>query len=146
MNAKARKELEQLAASHRVLKPEMVIEFAKNKRTALHECFEWNESKAAHLWRLEQARALIRVLVTVEHGSKKAPIRALVSLKSDRYNGGGYRSIEAVMRSPKMYAELLDEALAELRAIQVKYQRLRELKRVFAAVDEVAARQVRKAA
>ena len=41
------------------LTPDTVLRAAKNPRHPLHDVFEWNDAKAGHAWRVEQARALI---------------------------------------------------------------------------------------
>lgn len=42
-----------------------VVEFAKKRKSSeLHKCFEWNDSKAADEYRLEQARHLMRLIFT----------------------------------------------------------------------------------
>lgn len=40
--------------------PDAVIEDARSKKSPLHDQFEWDDSKAAHQYRLEQAREIIR--------------------------------------------------------------------------------------
>lgn len=48
------------------LTPDAVIKAAKNPRHPLHDAFEWDDTKAGHAWRVEQARDLIaRVRVEV---------------------------------------------------------------------------------
>jgi len=42
------------------LMPEAVISDAKKKTSPLHDYFTWDDGRAAHLWRIEQARRLIR--------------------------------------------------------------------------------------
>lgn len=67
MDAKVQKALRALARRGR-LDPERVVEAARNPKSALHACFEWDDSAAAHAWRIAQARALIRsaeVTITV---------------------------------------------------------------------------------
>jgi hypothetical protein len=41
------------------LTADLVIKAAKNPRHPLHDVFEWDDSKAGHAWRIEQARSLI---------------------------------------------------------------------------------------
>lgn len=48
-----------------VLTPEAVVADAASKSSPLHSEFEWNDKRAAHQYRLDQARELIRK-VTVE--------------------------------------------------------------------------------
>lgn len=119
-----------------VIRPVDVLEFARDPETALHACFEWDDDKAAHEFRLEQARKLLRVYVTVEQG-KSEPVRAYVSLKSDRQKeGGGYRAITDVLSDDALRNQLLSDALDELRAVQSRYKHLQKLAKVWRAVDE----------
>lgn len=103
-----------------------------------HE-LEWDDSKAAHGFRIEQARRLIRkvhvVVETPEH--KTLRIRRFVSLSSDRISGGGYRITQRVMSDDEKRAALLDTALAELNALRRKYKNLTELAEVFEAIDSI---------
>lgn len=130
-------ELEALRrASGGMLKPTDVVKFAKSPKTALHKFFEWDDSKAAKEHRLAQARSLItEYVITVE--DVDFPVRALVSLPSDRAHGRGYRSIQDVMESAAMRAEYLNEALAALNRCKAKYGQLKELARVWSAIDKV---------
>jgi len=64
MNSKIkflRNELERIRALHGgILQAEDVLEEARNPDSPLHPMFEWDDQVAAHQYRLEQARALIR--------------------------------------------------------------------------------------
>lgn len=42
------------------LTPAQVVEAAKNKQSALHRCFQWDDTKAAASYRLQQAGEVIR--------------------------------------------------------------------------------------
>lgn len=56
-----RSELERIATKNRGrLTPEDVIASAKAKTSPLHGCFTWNDSEAAKLQRLHEAREVIR--------------------------------------------------------------------------------------
>ena len=60
------------------LTPDAVVKDAKLKNSPLHGQFEWDTKKAAHQYRLEQARALIRtvrVVVTEEWTQAPAWVR-----------------------------------------------------------------------
>lgn len=121
-----------------VIRPVDVVEFAKDPDTALHDCFEWDESKAAHEFRLEQARKLLRVFVTVDPVSNKS-IRAFVSLTSDRKEpGGGYRATVDVLSDADMTRQMLSDALAELRVVQRKYKSLQALEKVWQSIDDAS--------
>lgn len=65
-----RKQVEQELASIQgqhggVLKAEDVVAFARDPLSALHACFDWEDSEAAEKWRLSQARAVIRLHVVI---------------------------------------------------------------------------------
>lgn len=46
--------------------PEAVLSYAENEGTELHKCLTWDDKKAAHLFRLDEVRAVIRSVVIVE--------------------------------------------------------------------------------
>ena len=132
-------ELETIRKNHGgVLRAADVVQFARNPKTELHDRFTWDDNKAAEEYRLWQAREIIRVAVTIIPRANNALHRAYVSMMADRQaDGGGYRSIHVVLSNPTQRALLLQEALAELNALRVKYRALLELAPVFEAIDKV---------
>lgn len=138
-----REELEAIRSHHGgILRAEDVVEFARDETTALHRQFEWDDTEAAHQYRLEQARRVIRLRVTVtENLGSDRPVPMYVSLSSDRViPGGGYRPFVDVMSDEQMRAELLRQAMEEFNRVARKYHALEELSPVFAAIERVAAR------
>lgn len=131
------KELELIAKQNGgMINPEKVIAYAKKRKTsALHAWFNWDDTEAAHQYRLDQARKIIRVNVTVMGGDSK-PVRAFVSLRSDR-GVGGYRRTIDVLASPALKADMLTEAKEEMEVFANKYRRLKELAPVIVAIDRV---------
>lgn len=122
-----------------MLDPQAVVDFARNKKTALHSQFCWDDSKAAQEYRLWQARMLIRVQVVMLPQKPDTPIRAFVSLQNDR-NNGGYRAIDDVMASKHLRDSLIEQALRDMTTFQNKYQVLDELAGVFAEMRSVVGR------
>lgn len=116
-----------------------VLEFAQsNPDSALYRKFEWDDSRASHLYRLAQARAVIRVNVIVPDATLTT-VRAYVSLMGDRMlPGGGYRSLQEVMASTEQRRQLLKQAMREAIIWRAKYKHLEELAAVFGAIDDVA--------
>jgi hypothetical protein len=135
------KELRELEkANDGILKPEDVVDRAKNPKSALHGAFTWDDTEAAKQYRLEQARRLIRV--TVEYiPAADTEMRAYVSVRSDRNDEGGYRHFPTLMRSENGRKSVLETALWELENFQRKYSQIKELVEVFESI-----RRVRKAA
>ena len=134
------KELQVLESKNGILKPEDVVEFARNKNTALHDRFTWDNTEAAHLWRLHEARNIIRC-VAIYSEPRQEYVRAFVSLVPDRADdGGGYRAIGKVMSDEEMRKQLLADALREFETFKSKYYGLKELAHVFEEMDKVAAK------
>ena len=133
-----RAELETIRRKNKnILRAEDVVEFAKDPNTALNGCFEWNDKRAAHQHRLEQARTIIRVHIIVTE-MKTEPVRTFVSLINDRKTkGGGYRHIKDVMSSDEMRESLLQEARWDMERFKAKYKNLLQLSKVFDSMEEV---------
>lgn len=131
-------ELETLAeANNGLLRPETVVEFAKDPNTALHSRFEWDDTEAATKYRIWQARQLIKVVVNILPNENETEYQVFVSLKSDRLNGGGYRALVDVMSNDDQRKELLTQAHNDFKLWQKKYQQLKELAPVFDKMAEV---------
>jgi len=130
-----------------LLKPQAVVDAAEPEDSPIHGWFTWDDSEAARAWRVEQARQLIQVTVTILDRPKGEPVtvRALVSLPSDRKDEGGYRLTAAVVSDADMRAEMLTDALGELERIKHKYATLKELVPIFEALDRVKTRAEKRA-
>lgn len=122
-----------------LLRPVDVVEYARNPETALHECFEWDDGKAAEKFRLFQARQLIRVRIRLQ-GASVQKIRAFVSLTPDRkVAGGGYRAIESVVAIEAYWQQLRNDVRREYLIFKRKFEVLPEWRAVFATADAVLA-------
>lgn len=132
-----RNELETIKEQHGgMLDPADVVAFARNKKTALHGQFTWDDSKAAEEYRLWQARQIIRVQVMVVPDSNHT-VRAYVSLSDDR-GEGGYRDIRTVMANKDMRKSLMAQAMRDMQLFEQKYSVLEELAAVLAAMRNVS--------
>lgn len=132
-------ELDRLASEGGgLLLPSAVVQSAEAEDSPLHGWFQWDDDKAAHGYRLWQARELIRVSVTIVERPVGKPIevRAFVSLRSDRTTGGYRRTVD-VIRDAEQFDEMLADALAELKQLRAKYSSLKQLAPVFSALDGV---------
>ena len=65
--------------------PEHIVEFAEDDSTELHKCFTWNDAKAAHLYRLREARKIVQSVIIVDESEEREPIeyRAFESVVID---------------------------------------------------------------
>ena len=132
-------ELQKLATQHNgKLKAEDVVEFAKDPTTSLHSHFTWDDTEAARRYRLDQARDLIQVVVTVIPGAAKE-FRAYVSMEDDRKEaGGGYRFMVSVLSDKEKRERLLAQALAEFDRWREKYEALTELAGIISARKKIS--------
>jgi hypothetical protein len=132
-------EIAQSDASGR-LQAQAIVERAKARSSVLHQCFTWEDGKAASLWRLEEARGLIRSYSVVIEQQPPVTTRAYVSLRSVRARGGGYTPIQRILSERELYEEMRRDALEELADVERRYGHLAELQPVFRAVHKVRAR------
>lgn len=136
MESKITAELKRIAAKHKGrLLPRVVVDEARNESSPLHNSFEWNDSIAGEQWRIEQARRLIQVSVIVLDGHNE-PVRAFVSLTTDRKDGGGYLLVQNVLSNKKRREQMLRDAAAELEFFTAKFNTIQELAEVNAAAKK----------
>lgn len=123
-------ELQRIYERDGVIEPETVVEESKSPSAPLHSCFEWDDEKAAHKYRITQAQNIIRAIVVVDE-AKQPETRAFVNVQRE------YHPVSVVVRNPEKREILLQNALNELRWFERKYNTLQELSAVFSAIEEV---------
>src|SRR5262245_33179475 len=106
-----------------LLTPEAIVQAAENEVSPLHQYFEWDEQVAAHSWRLQQARILIRRF-EIYNEELKIRVNALTALQVDREVGGGYRWTMDILKRPDLREQLLTSAYKELENLRKKYENL----------------------
>lgn len=123
-------ELQRIYERDGVIEPETVVSESRTPSAPLHSCFEWDDEKAAHKYRITQAQNIIRAIVVVDD-VKQPETRAFVNVQRE------YHPVSVVVRNPEKREILLQNALNELRWFERKYNTLHELSNVFAAIEEV---------
>lgn len=131
-------ELESIRLTHgQILRAHDVVAFAADPSTELHRRFIWDDTVAAHQFRLWQARQLIRTVVVLEP-NMPSETHVYVSLGDDRKtDGGGYRALIEVMSDEEMRAKLFVQAKREAREWQQKYRDLERLAPIFTSMSLV---------
>ena len=115
--------------------PESVLDKARNKKTELHKCFEWDDSVAGEKYRIIQARDIIRhfVIVTPDEEEDAPKVRSYqISTTTNRYE-----PTRMFLQNPDEYKELLKRAKAELEAFKQRYKTLTELEMIFEEIDRL---------
>lgn len=135
-------ELERVRTAHKGrLHPKHVVAAARDPANPLHNKFEWDDKKASEAYRLQQAMELIRQVTFLPKGADE-PVRAYVSLSSDRLSRGGFRAMVDVLSDAQLKAQMIEDAKQELSAFQQRYDQLRKVAKfrsVFRAIDRITA-------
>jgi hypothetical protein len=129
------------------LTAESVVNEARNKNNPLHACFEWNNTKAAHEYRLSRARVLIScVVMKKEINGEQRKIRAFVNIKRDEkgnlstnpYAKGesNYIFVNSAMDNDVTTKYTIDRALIDLQNLMDKYNNLVELSALFGMIKK----------
>ncbi len=111
--------------------PEEVLNIAKDKKTELHKCFEWDDTVAANKYRLVQARQIIQSFVIVRQEENKPQVRAFQITTTTNT----YQPTRLFLQQPDEYKALLERAKEELKAFRQKYKQLQELSEIFEEID-----------
>ena len=128
-------ELAALYDQHGALDPKVIVSWAReNPESDLYSRFTWDDSAAAEQYRLLQARNLITEVEVVYPDGKKRQV--YVSPIESR-GKGGYSSLVEVLSDKERKARFLEQALNEYRRLGEKYESLKELAGVRAAVERV---------
>ena len=137
-------ELSALCEVNGILLPEDVVSAAEDEDSALHAHFQWDDERAAHMHRLEQARKLITSVdirrVRDDRADDDGNIRAWVHVTRVNPDGEterGYVPTLKAMTDEETRSLVLKQALHDLNALQRRYSTLTELSAVFSAIDEV---------
>jgi len=99
------------------LTPDAVVEDARHKKSPLHEFFDWDDSEAAHKWRIEQARSLIRS-VRVEIVTEEKTVSTVRYLRNpEAGKGQGYVDVAVLRESTDLARRALRAEFARAKAL-----------------------------
>lgn len=116
--------------------PQELLAEATKKTSSIHDCFEWDDKKAAHSHRLFQASYYLRgIEIVVEHDGKQERQRAnhAVVINDKRT----YASFETVVSTPDLAEQVLAKAKAELVAWYHRYQKLERLNGIALVMNAI---------
>lgn len=102
-----------------MLQPEYVVEAAAALKSKIHKAFEWSNEKAAHEYRLYQARNLIRSLVVVME-DKDEPAFVHIEIDKKRY----YQATEIACQNTDEWQIVRDQAVRYLQSASDKLDAL----------------------
>ena len=112
--------LAKVATEDGMLKPEAVVNAARDEKSPLHPCFTWDDGKAAEKQRMHEARLLIKcvriecpetqrsepVYLSVRTDTAKGYMLASSIATADEWTGAILRAREAVARAAACIEDL----------------------------------------
>ena len=113
-----KKRLELIKKQKGKLKPQYVIEDAKDKSSPLHNVFQWDDSKAGNEYRLFQARQLIaRIVEVVIVEGKPVQMKSFFNIQHDKNDEQVYITLKESVTNPDYKQQVLDQLIKELEYI-----------------------------
>jgi len=101
--------------------PELVLDVAKDKNCSIHDDFQWDDEKAATLYRLDTARRIIRNLRVVSEGEvTDEPVFVHVTVGDRKY----YERTDLAVESPDIWAQVMKEEKTRLEATRNRVKHL----------------------
>lgn len=115
------------------LRPQHVVDAARPAESPLHAHFEWRDDIAAERYRIEQAKGLIRVHVTVSTRPVEIA-RVRPSAPPPRVEPVRYQPLRSVPEN----GGSMSDAIKELKGFRDRFAGTRELSAVFLEIERLA--------
>lgn len=117
-NAIVAAEIERLAGLYDgKLTPETVVEAAKDVKNPLHDEFEWDDTVAGHLFRVEHARKLMRSVTYVRHDVETRTCKPIMPLVRDpdvAHNKQGYLETKSIVNNVDKQKGVMSDELTRI--------------------------------
>lgn len=124
------------------LNAETLVDVSKDENSPMHPEFDWDDTTAAHNWRLHQARNVINALVMIDDAEpEKEPVR--VFLKIESVNQNQYESTQVLVRTQTGRDAMIEQAERELKAFRAKYEAILTWTNAISNIDS-AIEQIKK--
>lgn len=135
-------ELRKIEAKYSIITPKLVVAQAQDKRSILHNYFEWDDTVAAERYREWQARMLIaKVYVVPSDSPDSEPVRAFVNIMSEEEDelteNQGYVWSGGLDSRPNYQAQVLNYAAAQLKMWRRKFGGFKEFFGVVKEIDSL---------
>jgi hypothetical protein len=126
--------------------PQEAVDFARNNpQSEWYKVFEWNDSVAAEAYRRRQYGAVKGSIITFELKNPQVEVldKKEKQMPIPLYINPRHKDVsnpvptEIVMMEPDLRRSTLEQALKELNAFKAKYHFLKELSKVFEAINQV---------
>jgi len=137
-----RRELEGIADKHDgALLPEDVVRVAQDPAHLFHDRFEWDDAKAGHAHRIEQARTLIRsVRVEVRLEERTIKTVGYVQNPTNRVGEAGYISLPRVQSDEDMASAVIAQECGRALAAMRRARNLAAALGMSESIDDIVYR------
>jgi len=125
MSANLRDHLQAIRDEHGTLTPALVVDVASDPEHPLHSRFEWDDTVAAHKWRLEQAGQLLRVTYRPDP-EKPRDMRAFVAARGENAPTSEYIPTEEALSDPLTAALVLRQMKRDWQIFKRRYDHMAE--------------------
>jgi hypothetical protein len=129
--SKAAEELQRLQNVYGIITPEIIVNESENPKAVLHPIFEWDDSKAAFNYRLQQARILlnnIQMTVITDGEPKEISVYEVTSFKD------GYKSIDTF--TPDDIEYVRNSIAKDLNSMRSKLKLYKEFDKVLFYIEK----------
>lgn len=121
--------LEGVRERHGKLTPGALLEDATDQSHPLHNRFEWDDTEAAHKYRLSQAHEIIRsfTIRDVRSDGRRRDVRQYLPVPQEGTHQPDYRPIEEVVGDPFLRKLTLQQMEREFLTLRRRYEDHREV-------------------
>jgi hypothetical protein len=113
-----------------------VVKRAKDKKSPLHDFFEWDNKVASHNWRLAQARNLINEIQIIVGEKKLFAFENVQIITTDGTKERAYMSKEEILGSEELRNQMIKRAFDQINFWKSQYSVYSELKPIFVSIDK----------
>lgn len=118
-----------------VIAPEAVVSTAENPQSPLHSHFCWDDTEAARLYRLVQARSLIRRVVIRREPEASPEFVNVTIQRGDGTMRRGYVPTERAVAETALYRQIVADARRGLEAYRRRLSAFTQAQGVVRAID-----------
>ena len=129
-------EIVRILDKHGESKPEVIVNEAADIKSPLHPYFTWDNDEAADLYRIEEARYMLRkIRIEVLTTEEKEPIIVNIASSLTRPNiGHVYQRTDVILKNKSDRRQLLDTAWRELESFMIRYSNFIEFEPIFKVI------------
>jgi hypothetical protein len=127
-NNDLRAELMKIRKKKGALTPAIVVDAARNKKSPLHDQFEWDDTVAAEKYRRDQAHRLIQKckVTYIDSKGRSRDVRAFLAVRGTEVPQPVYDPVEEIAADPLALKIALAQAEREWRTLRARWSHLTE--------------------